>query len=319
MSTDGLSADFAAVFCTNAKNVLKAALGRGIQCSASEHESPLELLPGDGLLLLKLAFTGAVEGAASLILSEADAAILADLLMMGDGTSPWNDEQLDALKEIGNQLAGSLATNQGERWGESVSNAGASCDHWELDELEGQLFPISLEVQGATTKPMVLWLDPKLCASLRKREEAQSLAAVTEALAGLNFDFGAPVSAPAASSPPPSVASAPVAHAPSVTQTGAPSSGGVSWVESHDPALSRLLDIPIEVNIELGKTELSIRRVLEIGPGSIIELDRTAGEPVDLVVNEKIIARGEVVVIDENFGIRITSLVSPEERIRQLR
>jgi flagellar motor switch protein FliN/FliY len=321
MSTDGLAADFAAVFCTNAKNVLKAALGRAIQCSASEHESPLELLPGEGLLRLQLKFTGAVEGAVNLILTESDAAVLADLLMMGDGTSPWNDEQLDALKEIGNQLAGSLATNQGERWGASVSNGGAMCEHWELEEVPGLLFPIALDVQGATTHPMVLWLEPDLCGSLRKREEDQSLAAVTEALAGLNLDFGAPVGAPkpAAPVPPPPVGSAPVANAPAVTPVGAPSAGGVAWVESHDPALSRLLDIPIEVNIELGKTELSIRRVLEIGPGSIIELDRTAGEPVDLVVNEKIIARGEVVVIDENFGIRITSLVSPEERIRQLR
>jgi len=322
MSTDGLAADFAAVYCTNAKNVLKAALGRGVQCAASEHESPLELLPGEGLLKLRMAFSGAVEGGVSLLLTEADAAVMADVLMMGDGSAPWSDDQLDAMKEIGNQLAGSLATNQGERWGASVSNAGASCEHWDLVEVEGSLYPITLDIQDATTHPMVLWLDATLCESLRKREEAQSLAAVTEALAGLNLDFGAPVSTPSApAAAPTSFGSSPVASAPPVTPVGgAPAAtGGVTWVESHDPALSRLLDIPIEVNIELGKTELSIRRVLEIGPGSIIELDRTAGEPVDLVVNDKIIARGEVVVIDENFGIRITNLVSPEERIRQLR
>lgn len=321
MSTDGLAADFAAVYCTNTKNVLKAALGRSIQCTASEHESPLELLPGDGLLKLRMVFAGAVEGGASLLLTEADAAVMADVLMMGDGSAPWNDDQLDAMKEIGNQLAGSLATNQGERWGASVSNAGASCEHWALDAVEGSLYPITLDIQDLTTHPMVLWLDTTLCESLRKREEAQSLAAVTEALAGLNLDFGAPVSTPSAAAAPTSFGSSPVASAPAVTPVGgAPAAaGGVSWVESHDPALARLLDIPIEVNIELGKTELSIRRVLEIGPGSIIELDRTAGEPVDLVVNDKIIARGEVVVIDENFGIRITNLVSPEERIRQLR
>jgi flagellar motor switch protein FliN/FliY len=87
-------------------------------------------------------------------------------------------------------------------------------------------------------------------------------------------------------------------------------------VDSRDPSVQRLLDVPIEVIIELGQTELSIRRILEIGPGSIIELDRMAGEPVDLVVNDKVIARGEVVVIEENFGIRITTLVTPEERAR---
>lgn len=324
MSTDGLAADFAAVFCTNAKNVLKAALGRNVQCAASEHDSPLELLPGDGLLRLRLSFTGAVEGSLNLLHSQADAAALSDLLMMGDGSAPWNDEQFDAMKEIGNQLAGSIATNQGERWGASLSNAGSACEHWELDEVQGRLYPITMDVQGVEMHPMVLWLEEDLCMALQAREEAQSLAAVTEALAGLNLDFGAPVSMPAA--PPPAAApasppigSSTVASAPAVTPVGSPAPGGVAWVESHDPALARLLDIPIEVNIELGKTELSIRRILEIGPGSIIELDRTAGEPVDLVVNDKIIARGEVVVIDENFGIRITSLVSPEERIRQLR
>jgi flagellar motor switch protein FliN/FliY len=80
-----------------------------------------------------------------------------------------------------------------------------------------------------------------------------------------------------------------------------------------------LLDIPLNVTIELGRSRLSIRKVLELGPGSIVELDRLAGEPVDLLVNDKVVARGEVVVVDEYFGIRVLSLISPEERIKQLR
>ena len=80
-----------------------------------------------------------------------------------------------------------------------------------------------------------------------------------------------------------------------------------------------LLDIELDVTIELGRTDLSIKRILEMGPGSIVELNRMAGEPVDLLVNNKVVAKGEVVVVDENFGIRIVSLVSPEERIKSLR
>jgi flagellar motor switch protein FliN/FliY len=80
-----------------------------------------------------------------------------------------------------------------------------------------------------------------------------------------------------------------------------------------------LLDVPLNITIELGRTRLSIRKILELGPGSIIELDRLAGEPVDLLVNDKVVARGEVVVVDEYFGIRVLSLISPEERIKQLR
>ena len=75
----------------------------------------------------------------------------------------------------------------------------------------------------------------------------------------------------------------------------------------------------VEARVELGRTELSVGELSTIGSGSIIKLERLAGEPVDFVVAGELVARGEVVVIDENFGIRITSLVSPEERIRQLR
>jgi flagellar motor switch protein FliN/FliY len=80
-----------------------------------------------------------------------------------------------------------------------------------------------------------------------------------------------------------------------------------------------LLDVTLPVSIELGRTSMSIEDVLNLGPGSVVELDRLAGEPVDLLINEKLIARGEVVVVDENFGIRITSMVSPQDRIKSLR
>ena len=89
--------------------------------------------------------------------------------------------------------------------------------------------------------------------------------------------------------------------------------------EGAPAGVEMLLDVPLNITIELGRTRLSIRKVLELGPGSIIELDRLAGEPVDLLVNDKVVARGEVVVVDEYFGIRILSLISQEERIRQLR
>jgi flagellar motor switch protein FliN/FliY len=79
-----------------------------------------------------------------------------------------------------------------------------------------------------------------------------------------------------------------------------------------------LLDVKMPVSIELGRTEMPISEVLTLGPGSVVELDKLAGEPVDLLVNDKIIAKGEVVVVDENFGVRITMLMSPEERLKSL-
>jgi len=79
-----------------------------------------------------------------------------------------------------------------------------------------------------------------------------------------------------------------------------------------------LLDVKMPVSIELGRTEMPISELLVLGPGSVVELTRLAGEPVDLLVNGKVIARGEVVVVDENFGVRVTLLLSPEERLKAL-
>ena len=75
--------------------------------------------------------------------------------------------------------------------------------------------------------------------------------------------------------------------------------------------LERLYDVPVELAVEIGRTRMTIRETLALGPGSIVSLDRLAGEPVDLLVNGKPIARGEVVVIDEEFGLRVTDVTSP--------
>ncbi|MFH1744012.1 MAG: flagellar motor switch protein FliN [bacterium] len=83
--------------------------------------------------------------------------------------------------------------------------------------------------------------------------------------------------------------------------------------------LELILDIPLEIRVELGRTTRRIREVLELGPGSVVELDKLAGEPVDILVNEKLFAKGEVVVIDENFGVRITDILTIEERIEALK
>jgi flagellar motor switch protein FliN len=82
--------------------------------------------------------------------------------------------------------------------------------------------------------------------------------------------------------------------------------------------INMLMDIEMPITIELGRTRLSIREILTLGQGSIIELDKLSGDPVDVFINEKRFARGEVVVVDENFGVRITEIVSPTEKIRSL-
>ncbi|MNC43879.1 Flagellar motor switch protein FliN [compost metagenome] len=85
-----------------------------------------------------------------------------------------------------------------------------------------------------------------------------------------------------------------------------------------DSNLNLLLDIPLRVTVELGRTQKVIKDILDLSQGSIIELDKLAGEPVDILVNNKLIAKGEVVVIDENFGVRVTDIINQWDRIQKL-
>ena len=85
------------------------------------------------------------------------------------------------------------------------------------------------------------------------------------------------------------------------------------------PNLDVILDIPVTISMEVGNTEITIRNLLQLNQGSVVELDRLAGEPLDVKVNGTLIAHGEVVVVNEKFGIRLTDVISPSERIKKLR
>lgn len=84
-------------------------------------------------------------------------------------------------------------------------------------------------------------------------------------------------------------------------------------------SLDFILDIPLKVTVELGRTKMAIREILQLAQGSVVELTKFAGEPLEVLVNDKLIARGEVVVVNEKFGIRLTDIISPVERIEQLK
>jgi len=82
--------------------------------------------------------------------------------------------------------------------------------------------------------------------------------------------------------------------------------------------LELLLDIPLEISVELGRVKMLVKDVVELGTGSIVEIDKAAGEPVDVMVNGRLVARGEVVVIEDNFGVRLTEILNPQERLQRL-
>jgi len=102
-------------------------------------------------------------------------------------------------------------------------------------------------------------------------------------------------------------------------------SAGIAEAPENSPSpekdktnLDFILDIPLEVSVELGRAKMLISDLLQLGQGSVIELTKLAGEPLEIYVNQKLIARGEVVVVNEKFGIRMTDIISPSERVKQL-
>jgi len=86
-----------------------------------------------------------------------------------------------------------------------------------------------------------------------------------------------------------------------------------------DHNMDMILDIPVTIAMEIGRTKISIRNLLQLNQGSVVELDRLAGEPMDVLVNGTLVAHGEVVVVNEKFGIRLTDVVSPAERVKKLK
>ena len=106
----------------------------------------------------------------------------------------------------------------------------------------------------------------------------------------------------------PAAAAAPVAFTDFSTSEGAPATNDINMI----------LDIPVQLTVELGRTRIPIKHILQLAQGSVVELDALAGEPMDVLVNGYLIAQGEVVVVNDKFGIRLTDIVTPSERMRRL-
>ncbi|WP_079201415.1 MULTISPECIES: flagellar motor switch protein FliN [Pseudomonas] len=113
-------------------------------------------------------------------------------------------------------------------------------------------------------------------------------------------------------------AAAPAPPRAPMEEFGSVPKGNLS-VSLDGPNLDVILDIPVSISMEVGNTDITIRNLLQLNQGSVIELDRLAGEPLDVLVNGTLIAHGEVVVVNEKFGIRLTDVISPSERIKKLR
>jgi flagellar motor switch protein FliN len=110
-----------------------------------------------------------------------------------------------------------------------------------------------------------------------------------------------------------------MADEPTVTPAEFPDLSGATPPTTGAPNMELVKDIPVVLTVELGRTDMVIQDILELTPGKVIELDRLAGEPLDILVNGTLLARGEVVVVDENFGVRLTSIIDPSLRAEALK
>lgn len=295
-------------------------------------------------LIVEVGYTVGIDGNNVLAIQAQDASIIADLMMGGDGTNPTqdlNEIHMSAVGESMNQMMGSVATSLSTMFNKKIDisppkvnmiDLGSEDKVTEIVSADDPIAKISfrMEVDGLIDSEIMQILPIPVA------QEMVGYLLNNEAEEEEPMPAPAPAPAPAAAVPPPAAAASP----PAAPMAGAASAYGVpptphvasnvpvqpamfaplstAPVQVNDANIGLILDVPLQVTVELGRTRKTIKDILELTNGSIVELDKLAGEPVDIMVNGKFLAKGEVVVIDENFGVRITDIVSPAERAQQL-
>lgn len=311
---------------------------------------------------VQVEYTAGLSGANLLVIKQSDAAIIADLMLGGDGRNPSPDLgeiQLSAVQEAMNQMMGSAATSMSTVFNQKVDISPPSLALLNIKENEGEenipddeiLVKVSFRlligdlVDSTIMELLPLEFGKKLVNSLLAQNEAQKASEANvqsepmqQVAAQMPQTGAVQLEQPAqptrhVQQPAYEQHAATVQEMPSFTNFSQPKQPvnvnvqqaefttfePPKMTESEARNLNMLLDIPLQVTVELGRTKHSVREILQLTSGSIIELNRLAGEPVDILVNNRLIAKGEVVVIDENFGVRITDIISQTERINNLR
>ena len=259
----------------------------------------------DGPVLLTVEFSGAELGSWNFLFPRSLAAMIGDLAMMGQGNVPFDESvHLSGLSDVWGQVLAGLEPQLGALAGGQIS-VGAP---------DVSLDPTAF-LKELRSSPVIRW-----DVSIKDAGEGFVLHGVSPAFGAILKPVRKPppLAARAAMPEPSSIPKpkeTPVARSAMFEEFMEETTPDV---KSQPRNLDLLLDINLPITIELGRTTMVIRDVLQLGPGSVIELDKMSGEPVDLYVNDKKFARGEVVVIEENFGVRITELIRLDERLKAL-
>ncbi|KAB7708060.1 flagellar motor switch phosphatase FliY [Bacillus aerolatus] len=291
-----------------------------------------------------------------LVIKQTDASIIADLMLGGDGTSPdpnLGEIQLSAVQEAMNQMMGSAATSMSTIFNKRVDISPPSIALMDLNLGKGEE---PLQEQDLLVKiSFRLTIGDLIDSNIMQLVPLEFAKGLVHELMNPSAETAAATEAPQQARPEPiqtaqtsqqpqqqtAPTQAPPAPAEEVLQTGQPNNQSVNipaqpqpivnvqpasfasfeqaTLQEHEAQnLNMLLDIPLQVTVELGRTNRSVKDILDLSAGSIIELDKLAGEPVDILVNSRLIAKGEVVVIEENFGVRITDILSQSDRLKNL-
>ncbi|MBZ9688106.1 flagellar motor switch phosphatase FliY [Clostridium estertheticum] len=296
-------------------------------------------------IALDVKFTSGISGGNLLVMKTSDAAVIASLMMGGDGkiegTPELSEIETSAVSEAMNQMIGSAATSmatmfartvnisppQSKIWDDSTSPLSDSIDEDEevvqvafkltigdlVDSIIMQVLPVEtakkiVDIMMGTEEVVEAPKEVSTEKALPKVEPAPAAPSAQQEAAYTSVPVQPEYYAKPIERQEPQVE---VRQAAFVPLTKSP-------VYNSPRNIDLILDVPLEISVVLGKTKKNIRDILNLGTGSLIELDKLAEEPVDILVNGKKVAYGEVVVVDENFGVRITSIISGEERVKAI-
>ncbi|MDF9417114.1 flagellar motor switch phosphatase FliY [Bacillus altitudinis] len=272
-----------------------------------------------------------------LVIQQTDAAVIADLMMGGDGTNAdpsLSEIHLSAVQEAMNQMMGSAATSMSTVFNKKIDISPPRVELLDVKEGEGtdripaeeMLVKVSFRLTiGELIDSNIMQLYPitfakDLIAELTDPAEEEPVQEAPQSAPEPQQAAPQAQSAPMQQSAPPKRQAKPKPAEPvNVAPVEFEAFSEPQHTTSQLGNLDMLMDIPLSITVELGRTQRSVKEVLELSAGSIIELDKLAGEPVDILVNKRIVAKGEVVVIDENFGVRVTDILSQSERLSNLK
>ena len=297
-------------------------------------------------LVVEVAYTVGIDGNNVFAIQATDAAIIADLMMGGDGTNPeqqLTELHMSAVGEAMNQMMGAVATSLSSMFKKKIdiSPPKVNLVDFGTEEVVTDLaksnepvvrVAFRMEVDGLIDSEIMQILSIKVAKEMVEAlmNDEPEEAPPPPKKAAPAPQKQAPPPPPKSQTPPPQQNYPPPGYGyggspmqPNVV-TNMPVSPAQFMPLSMEPVqvnesnINLILDVPLQVTVELGRTKKTIREILDLSTGSIVELDKLAGEPVEIQINGHYLAKGEVVVIDENFGVRITEIASPAERAAHL-